>query len=227
MRVVLLVGMFVLVACRKESAPSSGASAEASTQPAACIADRVSDLRVVEDPRRSGCEPENQSCLHRCIAGKDASSCFNRALELQRVEGGEAEARTLFKRGCELGDSISCVNYGAGLWAEASDDETLRCAERLFRKTCQAGEQLGCAMRGRAMADLAKDEADFARVRDYLEQTCEEAKGFACRVLAYHYELGDFGEYDAAIIQTLLARACEGGDSDACGEPKTADETFH
>lgn len=180
---------------------------------------------MLEQPLRDDCSAGDKACLQECIDG-NANACFNRAIRLQVADGGEAEARVLFKRGCELGDSLSCVNYGAGLWANDPDDETLVCAERLFERTCDAGDQIGCGMRGRAMFDLAKGDEDLARVRTYLEATCERVEGFACRVLAYHYELGDFGAHDPAIIPALLARACEGGDADACGAPKTADETF-
>jgi len=225
MRASVALGALVLLACRSERESQPRATAEPARERPPCIADRIDDLRVLDRPLRGGCEPEDLSCVSGCLGG-DANACFNRALALQRV-GREDEAVALFEHGCELGDAISCVNYGAAMWVSEPDDEILRCAERLFQRTCDAGQQIGCGMRGRVMIDLAKGTAEVANVRAYLENTCERVKGFACRVLAYHLERGDFGDFDPAQIPRLLARACEGGDPDACGEPKTADETFY
>jgi hypothetical protein len=66
----------------------------------------------------------------------------------------------------------------------------------------------------------------FAEGRKYLEAACDDVGGFPCRVLAMHLESGKLGDYRPELVHTLLARACEGGDANACGEPATALGTF-
>jgi hypothetical protein len=57
-----------------------------------------------------------------------------------------------------------------------------------------------------------------------LELDWEKPDG--CRALALHLESGELGPVDSKRIVELLARACETGDEDACGNHATAADTF-
>ena len=75
-------------------------------------------------------------------------------------------------------------------------------------------------------ASAALTPAQKEAARHWFDQTCNELGSMTCRMYAYHLERGDFGPFEAATVHALMQRACETGDSDACGH-ETAAETFH
>ncbi|MEM9602620.1 MAG: hypothetical protein AAGA11_07140 [Pseudomonadota bacterium] len=75
--------------------------------------------------------------------------------------------------------------------------------------------------------DDAATQQDIDAGYTHLVDACARLRGFPCRVLAKHIESGDFGSPDPARVARLLEQACEGGDTDGCGRPETAIETFH
>lgn len=81
-------------------------------------------------------------------------------------------------------------------------------------------------MVGRVRMDRAKSPEDFAAARRFLEAACANVGGFPCRVLAKHLEADELGPYEPGSIESLLERACEGGDPDGCDPSATAAETF-
>jgi hypothetical protein len=121
-----------------------------------------------------------------------------------------------------------------GNWCVARNASTVmaarawcaHCTRRIFAKSCAVKEKFACGMVGRMLYESAKTPDDYARVRANLEQSCTAVKGFPCRVLAKYLEDGKLGIYEPGQIFELLARACEGGDKNACGSPATANETF-
>jgi TPR repeat protein len=135
------------------------------------------------------------------------------------------EAAHLFERACTLGAANGCTNYAARIWANEHSEEQLACARRTFEKACAAREPFACGMVGRLMLE-STTPPPFAQGRKYLEDACNDLGGFPCRVLAKHLESGHLGDYSPELIRILLSRACAGGDPDACGDPKTASETF-
>jgi hypothetical protein len=145
------------------------------------------------------------------------------ASESDPKEAGEAPQ--LYHRACLLGAAIACTNYAAGIWAADHTDDQLECVRRTFERACAAKEPFACGMVGRVMLESTNPPL-LAEGRTYLEAACDELSGFPCRVLAKHLESGKLGDYEPALIGTLLARACAGGDPDACGEPATASGTF-
>lgn len=81
-------------------------------------------------------------------------------------------------------------------------------------------------MMGRLILEGPTSPEQLKQGRRYLEAACDELEGFPCRVLAKHLESGKLGDYEHKVIRLLLKRACAGGDTDGCGEPATAAETF-
>jgi TPR repeat protein len=164
-------------------------------------------------------------CERACGRG-DAAACQEHAAAIDK--GGETydEAHWLYGKACELGVAISCTNYAADLWL-TDDYALLACAQRIFQKTCDADEPWGCGMLGRMLIDDDDaTRADRARARIMLERACDRVGSFSCRVLAMELETGRVGPYKRSQIRKLLARACETGDSDGCGAPRSASATF-
>jgi hypothetical protein len=189
-----------------------------------CVADSVGELARL--PKLPSCSADDSSCRDACQAG-DAASCLSRAYAVQKKSSDGKEAMLLFHRSCLLGSANGCTNYAAGIWANPHTDVQVACAQRTFEKACKAKEPFACGMVGRLMLESQATSDQIKEGRRYLEAACDELQGFPCRVLAKHLESGKLGDYDQRLIRTLLRRACAGGDRDACGEAKTAAETFH
>jgi hypothetical protein len=139
--------------------------------------------------------------------------------------GDKTEAAHLYRQSCLLGAANACTNYAAQLWTQQHSDEQALCARRTFEKACAAKEPFACGMVGRVMLEDT-NPARYEEGRKYLEAACDTLGGFPCRVLAKHLESGSLGSYAPERITTLLARACAGGDTVACGNHKSASETF-
>ena len=221
----MLLVLVTAVACDSGSrgAGSSGTASDSTDAVPTCIADalpRLTSLRSV--PR---CAPDSSSCRDACLAG-DGASCLGSAYVAEKEKATEADATRLFRQACLLGDANGCTNYAATIWAGEHADDQMACARRIFAKACEANEHFACGMLGRVAFSEATRPEDFARAGRDLEASCQKLGGFPCRVLAKHLEAGDLGSYEPERIGDLLKRACERGDPDACGEPKTAAETF-
>jgi hypothetical protein len=189
----------------------------------ACAPDSVRTLHLL--PTVPVCTADDWMCSAKCRVG-DAGSCLAMAYAMQKDSKRHGESARLYRRACLLGAANACTNYAAGIWVEQDSEGQLACARRTFEKACAAKEPFACGMVGRVMLESANPPA-YAEGRRYLEAACEEHGGFSCRVLAKHLESGKLGDYRPELVRTLLARACARGDPDACGEPKTASETFH
>jgi len=188
----------------------------------ACIADSIGSLHLLSTV--PSCATDELLCRVRCTAGS-AAFCVGLAYEIQKEAKNEDEAIRLYRRACVLGAAIGCTNYAASIWAGRHTDSELACARRTFEKACGAKEAFGCGMVGRLMLENTNPPS-YAEGRNYLERACNEVGGFPCRVLAKHLESGKLGKYEPRSIRELLRKACSDGDPDACGEPKTASETF-
>lgn len=186
-----------------------------------CIADSIHTLHHLSTIR--SCATNDLLCRADCMAGK-AESCIALAYAAEKASDDDAAAR-YFHRACLFGSANGCTNYAAHIWSEQHSDSQLACARRTFEKACAAKEPFACGMVGRIM--LESKSPRIAEGRKFLETACNEVGGFPCRVLAKHLESGKLGAHSPNAIHTLLARACAGGDPDACGEPATASQTFH
>ena len=214
-----IVATAVLMAagCNREKS-----EAHSRTTGKVCIADSIQDVRLIS---AVSCAAGDWTCRAKCIAG-NAASCLGLAYAAESDRSKSDEAIRYYHRACVLGAANACTNYAATMWANQHTEDQLTCARRLFEKACAAKEPFACGMVGRLLLESTTPPA-YAEGRKFLEKACDEVGGFPCRVLAKHLESGKLGPYQNGLIRTLLARACAGGDPDACGEPKTASETFH
>jgi hypothetical protein len=171
------------------------------------------------------CTAEELACRDKCMAG-EAAYCVGRAYALEKAGGEDAETAFLYHRGCELGLANACTNYGAYLWSHHESGPPMACAKLTFEKACYADDAFACGMLGRLILENPQGLRDVGKGQLRLEDSCDKLGGFPCRVLAKHLEAGQLGKYDPARISELLARACQGGDPDACGSPKTVAQTF-
>jgi hypothetical protein len=212
------VSAWLLFGCAREvpTQPMTGAPGQA------CIADSIESLRLT--PEFSRCEFDDSSCRVECTGGS-ATACLAIAYAAERDPAHAAEATAFYQRACLLGAANACTNFAAHLWSNEHSEAQLACAQRTFEKACTVRESFACGMVGRMMLEAA-EQPRFADARKYLEAACTDAGGFSCRVLAKHLESGKLGAYPPGTIGELLAKACAGGDPDACGEPATAAETF-
>ncbi len=208
-----------LCACRNHG----GTSAEARQGNTACIIDSARTLELVATV--PFCASDDSLCHLKCRVG-NATSCLALAYSADKDPAARDEALRLYRRGCLLGAANACTNHGASIWAGESSDDELACARRTFEKACAAREPFACGMVGRVMLESTTPPA-YMEGRRYLERACDQVGGFSCRVLARHLESGKLGDYQPEHIGRLLSQACTGGDPDACGEPATAEETFH
>ena len=215
--VLVAAATWLLGGCEKTS---SGADAVPAEQ--ACAPDSVGTVRQL--PTVPVCTTDDWMCSVKCRVG-DAGSCLAMAYATEKESKDETEADRLYRRACLLGAANACTNYAARIWAGQPSEGQLACARRTFEKACTAKEPFACGMVGRVMLESTNPPA-YAEGRRYLEEACEEVGGFACRVLAKHLESGKLGDYGPDRVRALLARACAGGDPNACGDPRTASETF-
>ena len=185
-----------------------------------CLADSIETLRLFGVV--PSCKAGDLICRVKCLAG-DAGSCLGMAYSAEKNQ--DAEAPSLYHRSCILGAANACTNYAAHMWTGEHAREQLACTRRTFEKACAAKEPFACGMVGRLMLE-STDPVPYEEGRRYLETACDTLGGFSCRVLARHLESGKLGTYPPDRIRTLLVRACSGGDTKACGSPKTAAETF-
>lgn len=190
-----------------------------------CLADKLPTLLAYGGQSPDCKDAASDRCSTACLSG-DAAACYDRGMATGHDAAGDAVSDKMFRKACELGMAIGCTNYAASMWAR---DETasLDCARRIFEKTCAANETWGCGMLGRMLIDDdAAGKEELTRGRAVLERACEELGSFSCRALAMELEGGKLGPYKQARIRKLLARACETGDQDGCGRPKSAGATF-
>lgn len=213
--------LLVWIAGLATIATSAGVSHGAEPHPG-CIADSLPELRQLEKVPAE-CNESPEDCLESCSARRP-EYCLSAAYAYEAR--ADPKAGSLFERACRFGLANACTNYGAQLWANETADETLTCALRVFRASCSSGEHFACGMVGRMAFERAKSAEEYARVRRDLESSCSRIGGFPCRVLAMQLETGKLGPVEPGEVRQLLARGCDTGDPDACGNPKTADETF-
>jgi TPR repeat protein len=198
------------------------AAEDAATQEA-CIADALPSLRPID--WIPDCTESPKACSDSC-GPKSPGDCLAAAYAYER-QSDRANATRLYRRACLLGLANACTNYAAGIWVdEESTDAALTCAHEILRRSCVSKNHFACGMMGRLAFERAQSPADFAAGRKELEAACASVGGFSCRVLAKQLETGKLGRYEPEEIADLLEQACEGDDTDACGQPKTASKTF-
>jgi hypothetical protein len=217
----VLVGLVCGCASAATPAPANSTAAGAPS----CIAD---GLGTLHDPPEldTACAAKGASCRAACEAG-DPSGCMLYGYTLQHDHTYDL-ANAQFARACTLGLAIGCTNFGAGLWLghRSASPPAVACARKLFERSCGVRESFDCGMLARMRAVAAKTPQSREAARLFFEETCTDLGAMTCRMYAYHLERGDLGTAEPATIHALMQRACDTGDSPACGEHATVAETF-
>jgi hypothetical protein len=206
------VWLVVMVACGKapeaQQVPPANQKAdmaEAGPKAEVCLADEIGELRTVEKRVKCG-----EGCLEACGKG-DGAACFESAVAVEETD--KAEAKRLFERGCRLGLSVACTNYAGHLVSQSQDERLRACAMRLFAKACEVKEPYACGTRGIVVLLWEQDATKKENARRELARACDELKGFPCHALAMDLEHRGAPREQ---VEALMARACEGGDDEAC-----------
>lgn len=147
--------------------------------------------------------------LERGCQGGDAWGCawLGAALFDNRADQGERVAE-LYATACDDGIADACGGLArlhmSGIGGTTDPED----AVRRYDAACQAGNTFACYFQGQAAQHGLGMEADATRARELLSFACEQAQmPMACTSLA---------EIDTENRDTLLRRACDGGDVAAC-----------
>lgn len=215
----LPLAALVLAACSSSSKPP----APPATPAFACIADKLDLLHL--ELAKPPCTDEPTGCAKACHDG-DGQACWQHGLLLQGDPATALPASDAFQRACTLGVANGCTNYANALWLASTDDASrYECARHLFEAACAVADPYACGMDGRLRIDRGTG-GDTAAGQGLLEKACRDLRGFPCRVLALEYERGKLGAAPPDRIPQLMLSACDGGDTPACGEHATVEETF-
>jgi TPR repeat protein len=222
-RAILLSTTILAVACGapRSARPADPIESRGVPAPAACIADELGPLDG-GGPWRD-CGEEEDACKRDCDAG-DATACWALAAWRQQ-QGDEPASASLFERACRLGHSNACTNLAAAMWLAADAPAPYECARRVFELVCPLGDHFACGMDGRLRLHRHEGD-DLTRGRALLERSCIALRGFPCRILALNLENGVLDGGSPEKIKSLMAEACAGGDTPACGDHESVDASF-
>lgn len=161
------------------------------------------------------CDENDQAdCQKQCDKGH-AVSCG--ALGVLAAKSRDfPKALGALKKGCDGGDTHSCVNLGDmtlnGLGTKADP----AAAAPLFDSGCSGGDAFGCARLGglyHAGTGVARDDA---RAATLLRKGCDGGQARACGELGLMTRDGAGVTADANAATALLRRGCDGGDARSC-----------
>jgi len=143
------------------------------------------------DDARSGSDhlPDAQDLHARldaelgCATGR-ADACYQVGLLFYQGHDAfphdHAKATRAYARGCDLGDSRACNNYGDALaYGEGVKRDLERSAE-MFAKACRLGESLGCGNLGYSAEHGAGVARDIGRARALYHDACATGDPYAC-----------------------------------------------
>ncbi len=196
------------------------------------------DMECVQRGLKAGCAAgDREQCLLESLLSASDAADVVRALEYDCSSGAGGScsalglaynegfgvdwdiprAQAMWKRGCDLGDSLGCVELARSLLTEGADAEPERALE-LLAPICDkedgrdACELLGWAHRT-APGGIARD--DVAAARAY-ERACRLGSVSACGTFGAMQVGGRGVASDPAQGCARMARACEQNDRWSC-----------
>lgn len=162
-------------------------------------------------------EKEQLNYLTKACVGGGVEHCVNTGLK--HLDGDEAKAVDLWRKGCDSGIELACSNLGMmhaqGRGNLPKDDNK---AIALYRQACQRNNIHGCNNLGimyqQGRGDLVKDE----QTAFYLfTKACLGGSPNACTSLGFIYEFDrSWLLKDEVKAKELYIRACDGGDALGC-----------
>jgi uncharacterized protein len=139
-------------------------------------------------------------------------------------------ALTFYERSCDGGYAGGCTQVGnlytTGAYIDVPWD--IERAIAAFERGCSAGDAGGCSIVAKVLEgapDIPADATsrvprDLRRAASLYQKACDLGAMPECRRLAEMYERGLGVRKDAARAGKLYARACAGGEKDACARGK-------
>lgn len=127
------------------------------------------------------------------------------------VPKDESRAASLYRKGCDLHDSVSCYNLGVMYIEGRGVPRSNPRAVSLFEKVCATPDMVGMGCSNLAFMYLdglgvAKDEARAAAL---FKRGCDEGEALSCVNLGTLYRDGRGVEENAVRAVALLRSACE------------------
>jgi len=92
-------------------------------------------------------------------------------------------AADYYKRGCDLGDAVGCVNLGLMLLTGRDLPADPGTAATLFQRACDRGDMAGCGNAGLLYANGRGVPRDTERGRGLLRRACDAHLEEACQTL--------------------------------------------
>ena len=160
----------------------------------------------------AGCaELSDEACQARCEQGKQAASCYDMGIRMQRgVRLVTGEANEFHEKACELGHGRACAVLGAnldkGIGVRARDPGE---ALASFVRACKLRDSWGCF--NAAWSDLlSREHARVVAGWKRLDEACNLGNARACNAIGVAYRRGEFGQrVDRELARGQFARACE------------------
>lgn len=155
--------------------------------------------------------------------GYDSQGCVEGGLRRAQDPELVREAMATFDLACQSGDASACsamgVIFETGVAAPADGPR----AHQYFVRACTAGNQRGCVNKAMLELDGARwgtppDKTAIAHARNTLLTACEKGEASGCSHMGKLMVKNDKNPIDRASGQTMLERACEANDADACFE---------
>lgn len=110
---------------------------------------------------------------------------------------------------CEAGKAEACVTFGKSLVGK-----DFNAALTAFERGCALGANKGC-LEGTRLAEKA---GGGEKARELSSIACGRGSATGCRLLASLFQRGVGGAPDPDKAKTFYAKACEAGDTAACGQ---------
>jgi hypothetical protein len=147
-------------------------------------------IRWLDDPHNTGDAPPEAQDLHArldselgCANGR-ADACYQVGLLFYMGRDAfprdRSKAARAYARGCDLGDSRACNNYGDALAYGEGVKRDLERAAATFTKACRLGESIGCGNLGYCAEHGAGVPRDVVRARVLYRDACATGDPYAC-----------------------------------------------
>jgi hypothetical protein len=161
------------------------------------------------------CEPgDRDACAKQCDKGH-AGSCGALGAILER-SGENDKALAALKKGCDGGDTRSCVNLGEMVLRGRGAKADPAAAAPLFESGCNQGDAVGCAHLAHAYRTGLGVVRDDARAATLMRKACDGGQAPSCGELGMMLRAGEGVAKDEKAAGAALKRGCDGSDARSC-----------
>ncbi|WP_299846569.1 tetratricopeptide repeat protein [uncultured Roseovarius sp.] len=150
----------------------------------------------------------------------DGEGCFNAGLltghEAAPEDADFDAALMLHERGCELGNTDSCMRVAFLYSSSLISDPDIVTSFEFQKKACELGEMDGCGNVGYHYEYGQGVEKNGKLADEAYRYACENGSGGGCNGLGNIYAKGMAGTQDDFRAVELFEKACEMGDAMGC-----------